>query len=699
MDNSESHSQIQVDKYDREYVQYESAYVDRTSRYSSTSDGDYFESANEDSDVEPEDLSFPVTEIENVSPPSITPVISAPQGAVTTSTRGHSITSQITITPRVQTNHITMESPSPDPFKTPVNTPRSLSLSGSIVDVQSTPPITERNRSNSLSNIRGPTPPVTTRGKLTTFDIANPRSSMSTSSSTNPGINVTFDITPNPIPNSGLGMRSTTTATSSPPPVRETFSSPPTFSRSLSYASMEGISGDSGTSTPSIIGYPSTAASSALALTAHIPGLGGPVSMYEAFKTPSIKLSTDELKKRVKEEPMKSTLLQGESKILKPWLNKKDWRVAVSWWITVFMIMLGVAASAFYSYWEYLKTPMITQPLCLVMEDDFNTFSVDTPGATWTREVDLSGFGNGEFEMTTNSENNSFVKDGMLYIMPTLTALSIPGGEASIFNGFTYNLTGCTNTVNFEGTACGAVSNATTETVINPVMSARITTAKSHSIRYGKVEIRAKIPTGDWLWPALWMLPTNNTYGPWPLSGEIDIMESRGNGISYPGQYEFTFPSFTITISDIRKEEVILTFGFWTNRRQSFADDFHIYSLEWTPTFIRTYVDSRLHIMLNLGFNEPFFTRGQFPEIVQNGSSIIALENPWIGRGDSAPFDQPFYLIMDVAVGGTNGWFPDGIGNKPWLDQSGTAMHDFAKAQNEWYPTWPTDPQDRAMVV
>jgi hypothetical protein len=58
---------------------------------------------------------------------------------------------------------------------------------------------------------------------------------------------------------------------------------------------------------------------------------------------------------------------------------------------------------------------------------------------------------NGEFEMTTNSPNNSFVQNGMLYIMPTLTSLSIPGGNASVFNGFTYNITGCTNTLNFEG--------------------------------------------------------------------------------------------------------------------------------------------------------------------------------------------------------------------------------------------------------
>ena len=54
-------------------------------------------------------------------------------------------------------------------------------------------------------------------------------------------------------------------------------------------------------------------------------------------------------------------------------------------------------------------------------------------------------------------------------------------------------------------------------------MSARINTLNLSSIRYGKVEVRAKIPSGDWLWPAIWMLPVDNKYGEWPLSGEIDV--------------------------------------------------------------------------------------------------------------------------------------------------------------------------------
>lgn len=123
--------------------------------------------------------------------------------------------------------------------------------------------------------------------------------------------------------------------------------------------------------------------------------------------------------------------------------------------------------------------------------------------------------------MTTDSSNNSYVQDGYLYITPTLTSDSI--GENAIIDGFVYNITGCTFNIsqgltytsssaainasaatapdqpfNLAGytAACSAVSNATTGQVINPVQSARLSTRKSASIKYGRVEVRAKIPTG-----------------------------------------------------------------------------------------------------------------------------------------------------------------------------------------------------------
>lgn len=122
--------------------------------------------------------------------------------------------------------------------------------------------------------------------------------------------------------------------------------------------------------------------------------------------------------------------------------------------------------------------------------------------------------------MTTASKNNSFVKDGHLYLAPTLTSDNL--GEAAIEDGFVYNITGCTFNVthglsytstshaanisvigadqdfDIEGytRACSAVSNATTGQIINPVQSARLSTRRSASIKYGRVEVRAKIPTG-----------------------------------------------------------------------------------------------------------------------------------------------------------------------------------------------------------
>ncbi|KAF8839995.1 glycoside hydrolase family 16 protein [Paxillus ammoniavirescens] len=352
----------------------------------------------------------------------------------------------------------------------------------------------------------------------------------------------------------------------------------------------------------------------------------------------------------------------------------------------------------------------------MVLDEEFDTDTntVFGSGGNWFREVELGGFGNGEFEMTTSSTNNSYVQNGYLYLTPTLTSDAI--GTDNVFNGYTYNLTDCTynltnpeslpgstNSSSFDPTAyyqaCGAVSNTTTGAIINPVQSARVSTMKSASIKYGRVEVRAKLPRGDWLWPAIWMLPVNNTYGAWPLSGEIDIMESRGNGRSYPdqgidyvrGSLNWGPLSFLNAVSK--------TFGWWTQRRTDYGEGFHTYALEWTSDFLRIYVDTRLHFMLELSFNEPFFSRGDFPSVVQNGSTPIVLENPWVNGTNATPFDQPFYLILDLAVGGTNGWFPDNAGSKPWLDGSNIAMREFAQAQDTWYPTWGSDNEDRSFII
>jgi len=66
---------------------------------------------------------------------------------------------------------------------------------------------------------------------------------------------------------------------------------------------------------------------------------------------------------------------------------------------------------------------------------------------------------------------------------------------------------------------------------------------------------------------------------------------------------------------------------------------------------------------------------------------------------NATPFDQEFYLILNIAVGSTTGWFPEFQGDKPWLNNGAHPARDFAKGISQWYPTWPTNPEERAMIV
>lgn len=153
--------------------------------------------------------------------------------------------------------------------------------------------------------------------------------------------------------------------------------------------------------------------------------------------------------------------------------------------------------------------------------------------------------------------------------------------------------------------------------------SARLFTQPTLNQAYGKFEARMKLPKGQGLWPAFWMVPTDSKYGTWASSGELDILEARGRT---PGEVEGT-----------------LHYGeAWPNNRASgkayhFNEgtditDFHTYGIEWEPGEIRWYVDGQLYQIQNnwdsWGKNMP--AKYAFP----------------------APFDQKFYMIMNLAVGG-----------------------------------------------
>lgn len=233
---------------------------------------------------------------------------------------------------------------------------------------------------------------------------------------------------------------------------------------------------------------------------------------------------------------------------------------------------------------------------------------------------------------------------------------------------------------------CVAVTNTTNGTIVNPVKSGRISTKKGASIKFGRIEVEAILPDGDWLWPAIWMLPVNNTYGAWPASGEIDIVESRGNNYTYP-QGGNNIVSSTLHWGPDSDND-----GWYqnNNKRQalhtSWSSKKHTYGVEWSSKYIFTYIDTRLLQVMYVGFTKPFWTKGNFPAADTNGTRLV---NPWASTGrDNTPFDQDFYLIINVAVGGTNGWFDDGVASKPWVDASATAKRDFWNARNQWQPTW-----------
>lgn len=233
---------------------------------------------------------------------------------------------------------------------------------------------------------------------------------------------------------------------------------------------------------------------------------------------------------------------------------------------------------------------------------------------------------------------------------------------------------------------CVAVTNTTNGTIVNPVKSGRISTKKGATIKYGRVEVVATLPSGDWLWPAIWMLPVDNVYGVWPKSGEIDIMESRGNN------YTYAQGGNNIISSALHWGPNPANDAWWrTNVKRNalhttFSATTHTFGMEWSEKYLFTYIDTRLLQVLYTNFDKPLWDQGNFPLSDSNGTSIV---NPWAQTGNfQTPFDQDFYLILNVAVGGTNGWFQDGLSGKPWVDQSPVAKNEFWKARDDWLPTW-----------
>lgn len=229
-----------------------------------------------------------------------------------------------------------------------------------------------------------------------------------------------------------------------------------------------------------------------------------------------------------------------------------------------------------------LSTSVYSQRYEMVWSDEFDQQNLDEDNwYKWNR----TAF-NQEYQYYTDRDTNVYVQDGMLYLV----------GLRENYGGRGWT-------------------------------SGRIESQDRFEFKYGKVEIRAKLPEGKGLWPAFWMLGSNIDEVSWPYSGEIDIMEFRGH---LPAQ-----TAGTVHFSTVSPEN---STGTSTQDRRyisdeynlptgSFTSDFHLYQFSWTDSVMTWSID-----------NIEFFrlTREEIEE-----------------QTEYYPFDQPFYFILNLAIGGT----------------------------------------------
>jgi len=245
-------------------------------------------------------------------------------------------------------------------------------------------------------------------------------------------------------------------------------------------------------------------------------------------------------------------------------------------------------------YWKTwfaaVLTPMI--PLALVMptviaeepvwklvwDDDFNGPSLDY--SKWEIEINAFGGGNNELQIYTDRSENVRMEEGCLVLEARRDNAGIAG-------------------------------------TVREYSSGRIRSKRRGDWKYGRFEVRAKLPAGQGLWPAIWMLPTDERYGTWAASGEIDIMEVKGQepkvlwgtlhyGSPWPdNKHSGTQKHFT---------DIDLT------------KDFHTYGLEWEEGEMRWLFDGEVWQVQKEWHSD----NGPFP----------------------APFNEPFHMVFNLAVGG-----------------------------------------------
>lgn len=229
------------------------------------------------------------------------------------------------------------------------------------------------------------------------------------------------------------------------------------------------------------------------------------------------------------------------------------------------------------------------QDRTLIWSDEFNGPANSAPDAAkWGYDIGGNGWGNNELEYYTSRTENAYL-DGEGHLVIKAIKERYTGAD-----GVTRDYT-----------------------------SARLVTRGKFEPRYGRIEARIKLPFGQGIWPAFWMLGNDIGTVGWPTCGEIDVMENIGrepsvnHGSLHGPGYSGGQP---------------LTATYTLPNGQRFADDFHVFAIEWEPREMRFYVDGQLY-------------QTRRPTDLPGGAR-------WV-------FDHPFYLLLNVAVGGNWPGSPD----------------------------------------
>ena len=243
-------------------------------------------------------------------------------------------------------------------------------------------------------------------------------------------------------------------------------------------------------------------------------------------------------------------------------------------------------------------------------QDEFNGKDVDE--SKWQWEENCWGGGNDELQCYTDRQKNSFIEGGKL-----------------IIRAYKETYKGLAEPEEF----------GTKGTKILPYTSARMHTKDKGDWKFGRIEVRAKLPAGQGVWPAIWMLPTDFKYGKWAASGEIDLLEM----VSQPVDKEHKETHATLHYGKEWPNNVY-TGETYVHEASDPTKEFKTYAIEWADGEIRWYIDDHHYATQ--------FASGWYSQIRDESGD-------WYNVEGNAPFNERFHLLLNVAVGGNWPGKPD----------------------------------------